>query len=439
MEWFTAAAIAAAVLAVAAFIVWRRWIAPWSAVERLADAVAAEQMPPTFLTTGNASAERIGFALERIAQRERETTERLTERLFSSDAVFAAMPDGLVLLDERRDIRLANAAFSRIYRGRQTAPGTSLIEATGDAMIDQAVQAAIESEEPRDAAVQMGRQGMDRRHFEVTAIPVRGGGTGAARETRGAVLLFHDVTQVRQTEDIRRDFVANVSHELRTPLSIFRGYLETLLEDPEQPRPELLRILEVMDRQSQRLHSIVEDLLSLARMESPELALHFAEVDLAEFLATTSRDWQPRFAGKQLEMVVELAGDLPLVAADEDRLQEVVYNLLDNALKYSRPGGSVNISAAQHGDWVHIIFADSGIGIRSEDLPRVFERFYRADKARSRAQGGTGLGLAIVKHIVLAHGGRVEAESEFGRGTTIRVILPLQPSRGSATAGRGQG
>ncbi|MDQ6939709.1 MAG: ATP-binding protein, partial [Verrucomicrobiota bacterium] len=242
-----------------------------------------------------------------------------------------------------------------------------------------------------------------------------------------AVVLFRDMTQVRQVEEMRRDFVANVSHELRTPLSIFRGYLETLLDDPQQPREELVRILEVMDRHADRLTLLVEDILSLAKLESPGARLDLTEIYLPDFLESILRDWEKRFGTKLLTASLAAPQDLPIISADEHRLQEVIYNLLDNAVKYSQPEGKIRLRAERFDESVRISVSDEGVGIPARDLPRVFERFYRADKARSRQLGGTGLGLSIVKHIAQLHGGSVEAESEPGRGTTISVVLPLRP------------
>ena len=223
---------------------------------------------------------------------------------------------------------------------------------------------------------------------------------------------------------MRRDFVANVSHELRTPLSIFRGYLETLLDDPHQPPGELLRILEIMERHSDRLNALVEDVLSLARLESPGMELNLSEIDLPEFLHGIMRDWEKRFAAKKLKSHLNFPGTLPHPLADETRLQELIYNLLDNAVKYSKSGGTVFLRAESEGDLVRISVADQGAGIPPDDLPRIFERFYRVDKSRSSEQSGTGLGLSIVKHIAQLHGGSVEAKSELGKGTTITVTLP---------------
>ena len=267
--------------------------------------------------------------------------------------------------------------------------------------------------------------------MEVSAVPL---GENSA-QNEGAVVLFHEVTQLRQVEEIRRDFVANVSHELRTPLSIFRGYLETLLDDPHQPPGELLRILEVMERHSDRLNALVEDVLSLARLESPTAELDLSEISLPDFLGEILRDWEKRLEAKQLKSRLDVPLDLPKLEADESRLQEIIYNLLDNAVKYSPAGSLISLRAAVIGDRMRISVADQGIGIREADLPRIFERFYRGDKARSRELGGTGLGLSIVKHIAQLHGGTAEAESEPGKGTTISVLLPVNRERIAAGSG----
>jgi two-component system phosphate regulon sensor histidine kinase PhoR len=184
-----------------------------------------------------------------------------------------------------------------------------------------------------------------------------------------------------------------------------------------------------MERHSDRLNALVEDVLSLARLESPGTKLDLAEVDLAELLHSIMRDWEKRFAAARLKSHLNFPGNLPHLRADEHRLQEVIYNLLDNAVKYSAPEGVVSLRAEPEGDSVRISVSDQGVGIPEADLPRIFERFYRADKGRSRELGGTGLGLSIVKHIVQLHGGTVEARSEPGKGTTVSVLLPVNRER----------
>src|SRR5206468_1453133 len=245
----------------------------------------------------------------------------------------------------------------------------------------------------------------------------------------GAVVLFHDITELKQLDQIRRDFVANVSHELRTPLSILRGYIEVLFDEPETSQEELIRILSIMERHSKRLQRLVDDLLSLAQLESSQATLELSAVRVDELFNNLIRDWKEKLAGKNLKMIVDLPSEMLTLRADETRLEEVLHNLLDNAVKFSPDNGQVRLQGARCGSNVVMSVADNGIGVSKENLPRIFERFYRADKARSRELGGTGLGLAIVKHIAQLHGGWVEAESELGSGTTIRVVFPEVPPR----------
>ena len=412
-----------AIVSLATWIaVWRRWIVPWKDVEELSQAIVDQRPPRKFLISANPQSRRIGLALEMLVDRQRELEERFREGEFSVQAVFGAMLDGLVVVDDRRRVRMMNREFRRAFGLEEAKPGEPLLEMIRHASIDRLVMEAIRARAPQRESIQMSRGPSEGREIEVSAVPL---GENSA-QTEGAVVLFHDVTQLRQVEEMRRDFVANVSHELRTPLSIFRGYLETLLDDPHQPPAELLRILEVMERHSDRLHALVEDVLSLARLESPAAELDLSEISLPEFLQEILGDWEKRLEAKELKSHLDVPSDLPKLEADESRLQEIIYNLLDNALKYSQPGGVITLRAAVEGDRMRLSVADQGIGIRETDLPRIFERFYRADKARSRELGGTGLGLSIVKHIAQLHGGIAEAQSEPGKGTTISVLLPLR-------------
>jgi two-component system phosphate regulon sensor histidine kinase PhoR len=209
-------------------------------------------------------------------------------------------------------------------------------------------------------------------------------------------------------------------------LSILRGYIETLIETPDTSRKELSRILGVMKRHSNRLDLLAENLLILAQLESANPNLQLDNVDLSSFFGELIRDWEKKLANKHLNVIVDVALDLPTVRADRGRLQEALYNLLDNAVKYSRERGEITLRARRREQQIVLSVSDNGIGISKDDLPRIFERFYRVDKARTPENiRGTGLGLAIVKHIAQLHGGHVEAESEIEKGTTIHVVLPI--------------
>jgi len=418
MGWLAFFALVAVVL-IAALAFWRKWISPWKDAQELADAVVAQRPPRKVLISGNPEAHRVGLALESLMDGRRELEKRVLESESSVQTVFAAMLDGLAVIDERRGVRLMNREFRRLFEAGENVSGT-LLELVHNAAIDRMAMEAIRSRKAQQEIVELTRGGAEPRFFEVSAVPLR----EKSVPENGAVILFHDVSHLRKVEKMRRDFVANVSHELRTPLSIFRGYLETLLDDPHQPPGEMLRILEIMERHSDRLNALVEDVLSLARLESPGMELNLSEIELPEFLHGIMRDWEKRFAAKKLKSHLNFPGTLPHLEADETRLQELIYNLLDNAVKYSKPGGTVFLRAESEGNSVRISVADEGAGIPPEDLPRIFERFYRADKSRSSEQSGTGLGLSIVKHIAQLHGGSVDAKSEAGKGATITVTLP---------------
>jgi two-component system phosphate regulon sensor histidine kinase PhoR len=315
-----------------------------------------------------------------------------------------------------------NRTFEKLFELRDAGTGGPLLETVRNATLDRLIADALRTGEPTRSELSLtDSQTNTERRLEVSAVPIKERADG----TSGAVVLLHDITQLKQLDQMRSDFVANVSHELRTPLSILHGYLETLLDNPKTSREELSRILAVMQRHSRRLGLLVDNLLSLARLESSNTKLEFNEVPVRELFNNVTRDWNEKLAAKNLNVIVDLSPDLQTITADETRLQEVFYNLLENAVKYSRENGQIRLRAAQRGPEIVLSVSDDGIGISKDQLPRIFERFYRADKARSRELGGTGLGLAIVKHIAQLHGGRVEAESELGRGTTIRVVLPL--------------
>jgi two-component system phosphate regulon sensor histidine kinase PhoR len=421
MGW-AALIVLAAVALIAAIAIWRKWISPWKDAAELADAIREGRPPRKFLISGNPEARRVGLALEELLGRRRELEKRVEESESSVDTVFGAMLDGVVVIDEHRAIRLTNREFRGVFGIDDTTTGGTLLGIVHNASVDRLAVEAIRRGEPQRESITLARGGSESREMEVSAVPFGGNSAGS----KGAVVLFHDVSHFRKVEQMRRDFVANVSHELRTPLSILRGYVETLLDEPNQTPGELRRILEVMERHSDRLNALVEDVLSLARLESPGIELHRTEVELPELLHSIMRDWEKRFAAKQLKSHLNFPANLPHLEADETRLQELIYNLLDNAVKYSRPGGTVFLRAEAADDAVRLSVRDEGIGIPQEDLPRIFERFYRADKSRASQQPGTGLGLSIVKHIVQLHGGRVEANSQLGQGTTITVALPAR-------------
>jgi len=410
-----------ALFAVTALILWQKWAAPWSQIEQLVSQVARGEPPSTFLINGGAGPHRIGLALETIFAQRQELERQIAGRESGTQTILGAMQDGLLVVDARSRIMLMNRPFEKLFELRDPAVGVPLIEAVRHATLDELIVETLRTGEVMRSELSVAdSRTHSERHIEVSAVPIK----KADDEMSGAVVLFHDITELKQLDQIRREFVANVSHELRTPLSILRGYIEVLLDEPETPSEELARILSIMERHSKRLQRLVDDLLSLAQLESSQAKLELSVVRMDELLNNLIRDWKEKLAAKNLKVIVDLPSGALTLRADGTRMEEVLHNLLDNATKFSRENGEIHLRATRRGSDMVLSVADDGLGIGKEHLPRIFERFYRADKARSRELGGTGLGLAIVKHIVQLHGGRVEAESELGHGTTIRVVLP---------------
>ena len=417
MSWLIGVLICGA-LGVIAFIVWRKWIAPWRHVEDIITQIGRGERPRTFLMEGSVPVQRIGFQLEKIVTDLEQLHKQIAKRESGMQTIFSAMHDALLVVDSNRQVILTNQTFRKLFGAPEISLATPLLEIVRVPALDRLLSDAFGGNGPVRCELVL-----DDSQIELHVVATK----NEAGQITGALVLFHDITELKKMDQVRRDFVANVSHELRTPLSILRGYIETLLDSPKTPREELSRILRVMDRHSKRLELLVEDLLTLARLESGNLDLQLGTVDLSNFFREMIRDWEKKLTSKHLNMIVDVPPELSPIRVDRTRLQEALYNLLDNAVKYSRDHGQIRLSARRRNGEIELSVSDDGIGIAKEDLPRIFERFYRADKARSPNKvRGTGLGLAIVKHIAQLHGGRVEADSELGKGTTIRVLIPMR-------------
>jgi two-component system, OmpR family, phosphate regulon sensor histidine kinase PhoR len=421
MLWWTLGIALLLVVLTAGFVLQRLYLRPWRELEHLLTRIGRGEQPPTFLLGGITQARRVGLALEQLLARQRELDRQVSKDAAEVRAVLTALTDGLLVVDSSQHILICNPAFEQLYGQSRIATGTALLDIVRDSDVIEPIRAALDQARARVAEVTAPDR---KKQLQLTAVPITQNG-----EASGVVAVFHDISRLKQADEIRRDFVANVSHELRTPLSIFHGNLETLLEAGDLDEDETRHIYEVMKRHSDRLNLLVNDLLSLARLESKEANLQLSEIKLRDFLEGVTRDWAKRLAGKNLRLELKVPDNFPTLRVDERRLEEVVHNLLDNAVKYSHQNGRILIQTGAPDQEVVLSVRDEGVGIAANDLPRIFERFYRADRARSRELGGTGLGLSIVKHIAQLHGGRVEAESVVGQGTTIRVILPNPVTR----------
>jgi two-component system phosphate regulon sensor histidine kinase PhoR len=354
-------------------------------------------------------------AVERLAQ----SMRTLEGERNQSAAVLSSMSEGVAVVDRDERIRYSNPAFRRaLHSGReQTFEGRRLVELTRQSEILAMVQGVLKGGERMEAEI--ATASLKPRHFLVRAAP--------AGET-GAVLVVLDITEIRRLERVRRDFVANVSHELRTPLTAIQGFAETLLrgalDEPENNR----RFVEIIRDHAWRLARLTEDLLKLSRIEAGKLELELHPISVASVVEECAETVRLKLNEKRQSLTVTVCEPPPLVRADSHALLDVLRNLLDNAIQYTPEDGHVAIRVFVAGAEaeVRIAIEDDGIGIPASSHDRIFERFYRVDAARSRKVGGTGLGLSISKHLVEGMGGRIELESQLGRGSTFTVVLPRQ-------------
>ncbi len=332
--------------------------------------------------------------------------------------VLDSMVEGIVVVDAENHLVLTNRAAARAFGFSEPATGRALIEAVRHHEV--AALAARLVQEPAVLGYELRIEGTPARFLQINGVALR----DAEGTPNGAVLVFHDITRVRELEGVRQEFVANVSHELRTPLSLIKGATETLLDGAKSDPVALERLLGIVDRHADRLTLLIDDLLLLAKLDSGRVVLNVQPTPLRLAVQEVIEDLAPRALAREMRLLNTLPSGM-LAQADQDRLRQVLANLIDNAIKYGRAAGAVTISGRIVNEkWIEVCVRDDGPGIPAEARARVFERFYRADKARSREQGGTGLGLAIVKHVVQAHGGDVRVESELGQGAAFYFTLP---------------
>ncbi len=339
-------------------------------------------------------------------------------------AVLSGMEEGVIAIDGRRRLLFANASADRLFGLGNESVGRLVPELVRSPQVQEAVEATLAGSKPYRGEVTLtGRDHSLRsqpRALSVHGTPLLGS------PPQGAVLVFHDVTELRRLERMRQDFVANVSHELKTPLASIKAYTETLLDWALHDENVNTRFLKQIDEQAERLNQLILDLLSLARVESGQNIYDHSPLALAATLSACVDSHRGRIEAKNQTLVLDLG---PLdgetrVLADEEAIRQIFDNLIDNAIKYTPENGSVRVRCQIQGSTVAVEVADTGIGIPRDDLPRVFERFYRVDKARSREMGGTGLGLSIVKHLVQSIGGQINVDSRLGAGSRFTVHLP---------------
>lgn len=378
-------------------------------------------------------------ALNETAVRMDRTIRSLSGERNRSSAILRSMAEGVAVIDAQERLVFSNRAFSE-FLSLDTAAmeGRPVIEVVRNSDLLELIRRALRGEEGVRGDITMGI--IQQRSFSVTAAPFHaleaglpaasqgvpvGETPAAAEKPSGAVVVLHDLTELRRLERVRQDFVANVSHEFKTPLTAIQGFAETLLagalDDPKNNR----RFLEIIREHTMRLARLTDDLLKLARIEAGKLEIEFSPVNVMQLIECCAETTLLKASRKQIALEIEVPPGLPAVRGDANLLRDVLQNLLDNAIQYTSPGGRIHVSAMAREREAVIAVADTGIGIPLADQERIFERFYRVDAARSREAGGTGLGLSIAKHIVEAHGGRIWVESEVGVGSKFFFSIPL--------------
>lgn len=361
----------------------------------------------------------LALAINAISGILRTKGRQLTESKGRLEAVLANMESGVALFDRNGRIDLVNPSAERILGvSKYEAVGRTYVETLKNYPLIRIIDEVHRSGKPQSGEISLIFPA--ERILEAHAAPV----FGERQEPRGVVLVLHDISEIRRLERVRAEFVANVSHELKTPVTAVKGFAETLLEGALYNSRACEEFVGIIGEEAERLNRLINDLLSLSRIESREMKLQLEPLELGPEIKQIVDKIKPRFQKKDLALGVTAPGHPVVALADRDRLEQVLLNLLENSLMYTPSGGRVEVGVQESEGMVVVSVSDTGIGIPPDDLPRIFERFYRVDRARSRKLGGTGLGLAIVKHIVEAHGGRVWVESEVGKGSTFYFTLP---------------
>jgi two-component system phosphate regulon sensor histidine kinase PhoR len=356
-------------------------------------------------------------SISAVATEIRRVVDSLKVEITRREAILGSMAEGVLAVDKNLRVIFCNEAITRAVGMRAPAPdGLSLLELVRDSGVLAIVEDVMEKGANIKRSLKIGAA--SGRSFEVYATPL------ATPDGRGAIAIFHDITDLERLEQVRKDFIANVSHELRTPLASIIACSDTLLQGGLEDAPANRRFVEIIMSNATRINNISADLLTLSDLESGGIPGQMERVSIRDALETAIRAVETEAKTNGISLIRDSIEDV-YVLGFRFRLEQALLNLLANAIKFNRPGGEVHVSVREADDSnLHIVVTDTGIGIPYEDLPRIFERFYRVDKARSREVGGTGLGLSIARHVVEGMNGRIKAESQLGRGSTFTITLP---------------
>lgn len=418
-----AATIACMLLAgLVAYFVARRQALPMVEITGFADAVARGQLDHRILRSDHGELGDLARSLNSMADSFTRLLATAEKDKADLQAMLASMSEGVVATDGAKRIMLVNDSASKLLQFPTEAAGKLIWEVIRNDQIIKAVDEVAASGQRR----QFQLDPAPNRHFDVIICPVSYTATAhTAQKSSGLIIVVHDITQAMRYQDLRKEFVANVSHELRTPLTVIKGYAETLRDGAIDDTAKRDQYLDTIERHANQLSNLVNDLLELSRLDNQSTLPRRASIDLTALCRRVADLLAPAIAAKGHTLSLNIPNTTPPVLGNADYLERAVVNLLDNAIKYTPTGGRICIAIRVESTGAVIEVADNGIGIPKDDLPRLFERFYRVDRSRSREMGGTGLGLSIVKHVVQAHGGTVDVSSEINAGSRFRILLPL--------------
>ncbi len=413
------AMLAALVSLLLAWYFARRVTQPLSEISELVAELGKEPTARRLRVRSTDEVGRLASAVNDMADDLQSQVARVDRDRAERDAIFAALTAGLLAVDQEQRVLFINQQAREILGGIEgRVKGTPVLELSRNSALIDVIDRCLESESRVSGEARMSSSEGERT-IEITAVPM----DGEAGSRRGLVLEMSDVSELRRLEAVRRDFVSNVSHELKTPLTAMRGYTEAILEDSEMPVDMQRTFLEKANKNTERLVAIISDLLSLSRLESDESALAFEALEISALAREALDDLHDFAESRQMTLTLEVLENEPEVKADDQAVRMAISNLVSNAIRYSPEGGEVRVVLRADGDELRLDVIDQGQGIPLHERERVFERFYRLDKARSRKLGGTGLGLAIVRHVMSSHGGRVELESEVGKGSCFSLVF----------------
>ena len=409
------------IAALVSWIVSRRITFPLRQLRTGAEKFSAGELGHELKTNHSLEVDALANAMNKMAQDLNDRINTVIQQKHQQEAVFASMVEGVIAIDGEGRLISINQAAAKLFRiDSENAAGKPVTNLIRNSAFHTFLEQSLLSETPVEEEIHFHIG--DNRIYQAHGAALR----DAAGRSIGAVIVLHDVTRVRDLERVRQDFVSNVSHELRTPVTSIKGFAETLIDNPPAELGEAKRFLEIIARNATQLNTLIEDLLNLSRIEQGEIPADelSEDVPMHRILTRVATACSPR--AETQGVTLKFSSDHQIILrVQESLIQQAIANLVDNAIKYSSRGQEVHIEVAKENDYVSIRVIDQGTGISSEHLPRLFERFYRVDKARSRELGGTGLGLAIVKHIAELHGGSVHVTSTLTKGSTFEIRLPL--------------